>query len=77
MVTALKRFGFKDLSLLDQHKLFEMLETYRPRRVQQALQITLKKFKDRPVKPLQFINYWEAVTKKQNEKILHQQQRGY
>lgn len=71
MVTDLKEFGFKDLSLLDQHTIFEMLETYRVKKIKESLRVTINKFQKQKVSPHQFLSYWLAVTKNKHERVLH------
>jgi hypothetical protein len=63
MITELKKFGFKDLSQLNQHTLFEMFQDYGDEKVRAALRITINKFKYKRASLKQFQGYWFAVTR--------------
>jgi hypothetical protein len=57
----LKKFGFTSPTMLDQYRLFVLLEKFPFERVERALDITIKKFTKKKVNANQFQSYWLMV----------------
>ncbi len=60
--SKLLSFGFTDGILIDNNPVIaEIYFCFQPREAEYALDRTIKKFKDKPVKANQFLEYWRTT----------------